>query len=315
MSSQPVILVTGASSGIGEATARLFAREGYRVAMGARRLDRLETLANEIQTSGGQALPVAADLSRLEDIQSLVTTTLDHYGQIDVLLNNAGFGRLDWLENLDPVKDIEAQLRINLIAVIQTAREVLPHMIKRRSGHIVNMASMAGQVATPTYTVYAASKFAVRGFTEALRREVGVYGVHVSAIYPGANAKTTAETVATPIEQEINGVERMLYMSSRCTNDGQMLLDVTFEVGTDLDMAQVLVQNRVAIAEAKLPEDVKRQGVALNNQAAALQDLKRVAVTTVPYQLVTHRNGKIASVAHAATAVSGSARSSPDARA
>jgi len=185
MSSQPVILVTGASSGIGEATARLFAREGYRVAMGARRLDRLETLANEIQVKGGQALPVAADLSRLEDIQSLVTTTLDHYGQIDVLLNNAGFGRLDWLENLDPVKDVEAQLKINLVAVIQTAQAVLPHMILRRSGHIVNMASLAGQVATPTYTVYAASKFAVRGFTEALRREVGVYSIHVSAIYPG----------------------------------------------------------------------------------------------------------------------------------
>jgi short-subunit dehydrogenase len=179
------MLVTGASSGIGEATARLFAREGYRVAIGARRRDRLETLASEIQANGGQALPVAADLTRLEDIQSLVKTTLDHYGQIDVLLNNAGSGRLDWLENLDPVKDIEAQLRINLVAVIQTAREVLPHMIQRRSGYIVNMASMAGQVATPTYTVYAASKFAVRGFTEALRREVGVYGIHVSAIYPG----------------------------------------------------------------------------------------------------------------------------------
>src|SRR4030067_1013501 len=115
----------------------------------------------------------------------MVKTTRDHYGQIDVLLNNAGFGRLDWLETLDPVKDIEAQLRINLVAVIQTAREVLPHMIQRRSGHIVNMASMAGHVAMPTYTVYAASKFALRGFTEALRREVGVYGVHVSAIYPG----------------------------------------------------------------------------------------------------------------------------------
>ena len=75
--------------------------------------------------------------------------------------------------------------------------------------------------------------------------------VQVSAIYPGANAKTVAETVATPIEQEVNGVERMLYMSSRCTNDGQMYLDVTFEVGTNLDMAQVLVQNRVSIARSQ----------------------------------------------------------------
>lgn len=186
MSTPPVILVTGASSGIGEATARLFAQEGYHVAMGARRLNRLEALANEIQANGGQALPVKADMTRLDDIHNLVNSTLDHFGQIDVLFNNAGFGRLNWLENLDPVEDIEALLRVNLIAVIQTAREVLPHMIQRRSGHIINMASLAGLVATPTYTVYAASKFAVRGFSEALRREVGVYGVHVSAIYSGA---------------------------------------------------------------------------------------------------------------------------------
>src|SRR4030067_2842747 len=99
MATPPVILVTGASSGIGEGRPRLFAREGYRVARGARRLDRLETLANEIQANGGQALPVAADLTRLEDIQNLVKTTLDHYGQIDVLLNNAGVDRLDLLEN------------------------------------------------------------------------------------------------------------------------------------------------------------------------------------------------------------------------
>ncbi len=94
--------------------------------------------------------------------------------------------------------------------------------------------------------------------------------VQVSAIYPGANAKTVAETVATPIEQEVNGVERMLYMSSRCTNDGQMYLDVTFKVGTNLDMAQVLVQNRVSIAEAKLPEEVKRQGVTTKKKSPAI---------------------------------------------
>ena len=100
--------------------------------------------------------------------------------------------------------------------------------------------------------------------------EVAPPVVQVSAIYPGANAKTVAETVATPIEQEINGVERMLYMSSRCTNDGQMYLDVTFEVGTDLDMAQVLVQNRVSIAQAKLPEEVKRQGVTTKKKSPAI---------------------------------------------
>ncbi|MBM4092989.1 MAG: hypothetical protein FJ276_26805, partial [Planctomycetes bacterium] len=94
--------------------------------------------------------------------------------------------------------------------------------------------------------------------------------VQVSTIYPGANAKTVAETVAMPIEQEVNGVERMLYMASRCTNDGQMILDVTFEVGTNLDMAQVLVQNRVSIAQARLPDEVKRQGVTTKKRSPAI---------------------------------------------
>ncbi len=94
--------------------------------------------------------------------------------------------------------------------------------------------------------------------------------IQVTATYPGANAKTVADTVAFPIEQEVNGVERMLYMSSKCTNDGQMNLDVTFELGTNLDTAQVLVQNRVAVAEAKLPEDVKRIGVTTKKKSPSI---------------------------------------------
>ncbi len=95
---------------------------------------------------------------------------------------------MDWLENLDPEQDIEAQLRVNLCGLIHMTRTVLPHMVARRSGHIINMASIAALIATPTYSIYAASKFAVRGFTDAIRREVGVYGVNVSGIYPGGVA-------------------------------------------------------------------------------------------------------------------------------
>jgi len=99
-----VIVVTGASSGIGEATARQFAKEGAKVVLAARRLDRLESLAQEINAmgTGAETLVVQADLSKLEDIQSLINQTLNKFGSIDVLVNNAGFGRLDWLENLDP---------------------------------------------------------------------------------------------------------------------------------------------------------------------------------------------------------------------
>ena len=100
--------------------------------------------------------------------------------------------------------------------------------------------------------------------------EVAPPTVSVTATYPGASAVTVAETVATPIEAEVNGVERMLYMSSKCTNDGQMNLDVTFELGTNIDMAQVLVQNRVSVAQAKLPEDVKRIGVTTKKKSPSI---------------------------------------------
>src|SRR5215213_7798456 len=111
---------------------------------------------------------------------------------------------------------------------------------------------------------------AVIGLPVAQYPEVAPPVVQVTASYPGANAVPVAETVATPIELEINGVERMLYMSSKCTNDGQMMLDVTFELGTNLDMAQVLVQNRVSIALAKLPEEVKRIGVTTKKKSPAI---------------------------------------------
>jgi short-subunit dehydrogenase len=182
-----VAVVTGASSGIGEATARQFGQQGAKVVLAARRVDRLENLAQEIAAlgNGAEALVVQADLSRLEDIKSLVEQTLEKFGRIDVLVNNAGFGRLDWLENLDPVKDIEAQFAVNVLGVVQTTRQVLPVMIAQRAGHIINVCSMAGLVATPTYTIYAASKHAVHGFSEALRREVKPWGIDVSLIYPG----------------------------------------------------------------------------------------------------------------------------------
>lgn len=180
-----VVVVTGASSGFGAEAAKLFAKEGCKVVMCARRLDRLEGLASEIRAAGGEALSIAVDVSQPGQINHMVRSALDTYGRIDILFNNAGFGRLDWLESLDPVRDIQAQITVDLLGVIWTAHAVLPCMYEQRSGHIINMCSVAGYAAPPLYTVYSAAKFGVRGFSEALRRESTPLGVKVSVIYPG----------------------------------------------------------------------------------------------------------------------------------
>jgi short-subunit dehydrogenase len=189
----PVILITGASSGIGAATARLFCERGWRAVLAARRQDRLDELLLEIQGKGGTAFAVPTDVSAADQLESLVKSSMERFGHIDVLFNNAGFGRLDWLENLDVQEDIANQIEVNLIACIQLARLVLPQMIARRNGVIINMSSLAGWIGTPSYSVYAASKFGLRGFTEALRREVGVFGVKVCGIYPGGVESEFAE--------------------------------------------------------------------------------------------------------------------------
>jgi NADP-dependent 3-hydroxy acid dehydrogenase YdfG len=180
-----IILITGASSGFGADAARLFAKEGCIVVLAARCMDRLTVLAEQIRAEGGQALAVTLDVTEQSQIDDAVQTVLDTFGRIDILFNNAGVGRLDWLETLDPEHDIDAQIDVNLRGVIQVTRAVLPSLLARRSGTIINMSSVAGLVAAPMYSIYAASKYGVRGFTDALRRELAPFSIHVSGIYPG----------------------------------------------------------------------------------------------------------------------------------
>jgi hypothetical protein len=184
-----VVFITGASSGLGADAARLFAKEGAIVILAARRMDRLTALAEEIHLAGGQAFAISLDMAEQSQIDEAVQTVLDHFGQIDVLFNNAGFGRLNWLEMLDPATDIDMQIAVNLTGMIHVTRTVLPAMLKRHSGTIINMSSIAGWIAAPLYSIYAATKFGIRGFTDALRREVAPFGVKVCGIFPGG-AKT-----------------------------------------------------------------------------------------------------------------------------
>lgn len=180
-----VVVITGASSGFGADAARLFAKEGAIVVLAARRRERLTSLSEEINIGGGHSLVVPLDVAKQSQIDQAVKTVLDTFGRIDILVNNAGWGRLDWLETLDPVIDINMQIDVNLRGVIQMTRAVLPSMLTRRAGHIINVSSVAGLIAAPMYTIYAATKYGVRGFTDALRRDVAPYDIHVSGFYPG----------------------------------------------------------------------------------------------------------------------------------
>jgi len=180
-----VILITGASSGFGQDAARLFAKEGCQVVLTARRLDRLQTLVAEIQNAGGEALAIPVDVSERAEVEVMVQTALDLYGRIDILFNNAGFGSVDWFEKLNPERSVETIIRVNLIGTMLVTRSVLPHMLERREGHIINMCSIAGLIAAPVISTYSAGKHGVRAFTDSLRREVSPFGIKVSGIYPG----------------------------------------------------------------------------------------------------------------------------------
>ena len=208
-----VVLITGASSGFGRDAARLFAREGCHVVLAARRLDRLQALADEIQEEEGTALAVPCDVTSRADIEVMVQTVLDVYGKIDILFNNAGFGRLDWLDQLEPERDIGTQIGVNLTGLIQVTRAVLPHMLKRGRGHIINMSSVAGWIAPPTHSVYAASKHGVRGFTDALRREVQALGLQVSGVYPGPATTEFGQHTGDSPYKKLKG-RHLLYMKS-----------------------------------------------------------------------------------------------------
>jgi short-subunit dehydrogenase len=186
MAESPVVIITGASSGIGEATALNLGDQGYRVVLAARSERKLETLAEEIRSAGGTALAVPLDLTRLEDIQNLVAVVKENFGQIDILVNNAGFAHHLWLDHQDPEADIQFQLQVNLVGMIQLTREVLPDMLAAGRGQIIHISSVASFIGIPTYTMYNASKFGSRGFMAGLRRELRGTGVVVSEVYPGA---------------------------------------------------------------------------------------------------------------------------------
>ncbi len=177
-----VVIITGASSGIGAATARELARRGATVVLAARRMEELQVLAGEIDREGGHALAVPADVTQRSDIDRLVQTVLEAYGRIDVLVNNAGIGAGSSVSDSDDAA-MQRIVDVNLLAPARCIQAVLPQMRRQAGGVIVNIGSVAGEVAS--IGLYAATKFGLRGLSDALRREFRRDNIAVVLIAPG----------------------------------------------------------------------------------------------------------------------------------
>lgn len=180
-----VVIVTGASSGIGEATAEALAEEGATVVLAARRVEELEALADRIEADGGDALVVPTDVTDEADIDALVETVTDEYGRIDVLVNNAGVMLVEPLERADR-SNLRQMVEVNLLGLMNLTHAVLPVMQEQGSGHVVNVSSVAGRRANENFSGYNATKFGVNAFTEAVRQEVTTEGIRTTVVEPGA---------------------------------------------------------------------------------------------------------------------------------
>ena len=180
---QKVIAITGASAGIGRATALRLARDGARLAICARRRDRLEQVAAEIVRLGGQALSVEADVTREADMQLFVANTIERFGRLDVMMCNAGFGIYGTVDTVTPAH-MRQLLDVNYLGTYHAMRAALPHFRQRDRGHIVVVSSIAGRRGIPYMGAYSATKFAQVGLAECLRAEVRGSGIHVSVVYP-----------------------------------------------------------------------------------------------------------------------------------
>jgi len=182
-----VVVITGASSGLGEASARLLSSQGARVVLGARRVDRLQALVDEIARQGGEALALATDVTDRTQVQRLVDRAVDAFGRVDVMINNAGLMPHSPIVRLK-VDDWDRMVDVNLKGVLYGIAAALPAMQRQMSGHFINVSSVAGHKVSVNGAVYSATKHAVRALSEGLRQEVKDWNIRTTIISPGAVA-------------------------------------------------------------------------------------------------------------------------------
>lgn len=202
-----VAVITGASSGLGEAAARLLSAQGAAVVLGARRVDRIRALADEIAANGGKALAVETDVTDRDQVRRLVDAAVEAHGRVDVLINNAGLMPQSLLERLK-VDEWDRMIDVNLKGVLYGIAAALPHMRRQKGGQIINVSSVAGHKVGPGSAVYAATKHAVRALSEGLRQEVKPHNIRTTVISPGAVATELPNTISDP---DVAGRVNQLY--------------------------------------------------------------------------------------------------------
>src|SRR6476659_8319451 len=189
-----VVVITGASSGVGESTARLLAGNGAKVALGARRKDRIDALVRDITAKGGCALGFKSDVTKRGDVEALVKGAIDKHGRIDVIVNNSGIMPIAPMAAIK-VEEWDRMIDVNIKGLLYGVAAVLPIMQKQKQGHIINIASVAGiKVFAPGGTVYSATKFAVRAVSEGLRMELKADNIRCTVVCPGAAATQLPES-------------------------------------------------------------------------------------------------------------------------
>jgi NADP-dependent 3-hydroxy acid dehydrogenase YdfG len=205
-----IVLITGASSGIGYSTAMALSKEGAKIVAGARRIERLEELKKSVESQGGEIIIQKLDVTKLDDCNNFAKIAIERYGNIDVLVNNAGIMPLSFFKN-QKVDEWDRMVDVNIKGVFYCTSAVIPFMLNNKSGHIVNISSTAGRIVFPAGSVYCATKHAIAAFSEGLRQEFSQRSnIRVSCIEPGVVATELTNTITdSSLESFIQNTKKM----------------------------------------------------------------------------------------------------------
>lgn len=232
-----VVVITGASSGLGEAAARHLAAEGAKVVFGARRADRLDALVKEIEAAGGAARAVPTDVTDRVQVANLVDTAVQAFGRVDVLINNAGIMPLSPLESLK-IDEWDRMIDVNIKGVLYGIAAALPHMKAQKSGHVITTSSVAGHLVFPASSVYSGTKFAVRAICEGFRQEVKDYNIRTTILCPGAVKTELLDHITDGAVQSANRD----YVGSVGISPSSFASMVAFAIGQpdDVDVNEII---------------------------------------------------------------------------